>query len=103
MGAVYILYSPVADKFYIGSTKKLSSRIEYHKNKSFPGSFTTRYADWELFFQIDNLEIGVARKIESHLKRMKSRMYIKNLRRYPEISQKLIDKYNLLADDRDNK
>jgi putative endonuclease len=32
-------------------------------------------------------------KIESHIKRMKSKKYIKNLSLYPEMRQKLLDRY----------
>jgi putative endonuclease len=31
--------------------------------------------------------------IESHIKSMKSKMYIENLRKYPAISEKLKEKY----------
>ncbi|MEY3084859.1 MAG: hypothetical protein RL037_1039, partial [Bacteroidota bacterium] len=34
------------------------------------------------------------RNIEAHIKQMKSRKYIENLVRFPEISQKLKDKYS---------
>jgi putative endonuclease len=32
--------------------------------------------------------------IEQHIKKMKSKVYIQNLKRYPEILQKLINKYS---------
>jgi putative endonuclease len=94
MASVYILYSKKSDKFYIGSTKELQTRIFYHKTKEFKGSFTSNYEDWELFFSIDNLKISVARKIENHIKKQKSKTYIENLKSYPEISEKLIIKYS---------
>lgn len=54
---------------------------------------TAKYDDWELFFRIENLEIGVAKKIEAHIKRMKSKIYIQNLTKYPEMVEKLVARY----------
>ena len=93
MACVYILFSESADKYYIGSTKELAQRISYHMHKEFATGYTAKYQDWRLFHKIDNLTITQARKIESHIKRMKSRKYIENLKRYPEIGKKLLDKY----------
>ena len=47
----------------------------------------------ELFFYEDDLEYKQARNIETHIKRMKSRVYIVNLKKYPEIIVKLKIKY----------
>lgn len=94
MASVYILYSKKAGKFYIGSTKDLKARILYHNTGEFKRSFTAKYEDWEVFFSIDNLEIHLARKIENHIKKQKSRTYLENLKAYPEISQKLVSKYS---------
>jgi len=44
-------------------------------------------------FFIDNLEYLQARKIEAHIKRMKSRKFIENLKKYPEIQERLIKLY----------
>jgi putative endonuclease len=62
--------------------------------KEFPKSFTAKYSDWELFYEIQNLTITTARKIETHIKKMKSRKYLENIKAYPEISPKLIQKYS---------
>jgi putative endonuclease len=94
MASVYILYSKTADLFYTGATKDQDQRITYHLDKEFKSSFTAKYSDWELFFCIENLNISTARKIETHIKKMKSKNYIENLKCYPEISQKLIVKYS---------
>ena len=93
MASVYILYSPSADMYYCGSTKDLDTRINYHLVKEFPLSFTARHEDWQIYFFIDDLNISVAKKIEGHIKRMKSRKYIENLKKYPEITVRLIQKY----------
>ena len=92
MATVYILYSIDLDKYYTGSCKDLAERLRQHKEKVYPGSFTSK-GSWTLFFSIDGLEYGQARKIEAHIKKMKSRIYINNLQRYPEIVEKLKLKY----------
>ncbi len=61
--------------------------------KEFPLSLTARHEDWQIYFFIDDLNISVAKKIEGHIKRMKSRKYIENLKMYPEITEKLIKKH----------
>jgi putative endonuclease len=40
-----------------------------------------------------DLEYMQARKIENHIKRMKSKKYIKDLKSYSELSEKLFNQY----------
>ena len=94
MASVYILFSKKLDRFYTGSCEDLSYRIDQHLNKDFINSFTAKADDWELFFSVDNLQYAQARKIEQHIKNMKSIVYVENLKKYPEIFQKLIIKYS---------
>ncbi|WP_343606770.1 GIY-YIG nuclease family protein [Fluviicola sp.] len=93
MATVYILYSSSIDQFYIGSCLNLEQRLEQHLNKSFEIGFTHRTDDWELFYSKDDLEYQMARQIEMHIKKMKSRKYTQNLKKYPEIMENLIEKY----------
>ena len=51
------------------------------------------YRDWVLVFKILCVNKKQAMLIEKHIKSMKSRKYIENLIKYPEISQKLLEKY----------
>ena len=93
MASVYILFSPTLGKHYIGSCVDFDERFQQHLNKDFKGSYTTYQSDWELFFKIDGLDYDQARRIELHIKRMKSRQYIMNIKEFPSISQKLIARY----------
>ena len=69
-------------------------RIEKHKTHSYEGQhFTDMASDWELFLAIECQTVSQALKIEKHIKRMKSRMFIENLKRYPELQEKLLLKY----------
>jgi putative endonuclease len=93
MASVYILFSKKLDRFYTGSCKDLSYRIDQHFNKDFGKSFTAKTDDWEMFFFVDDLHYAQARMIEKHIKNMKSKVYIQNLKKHPEIMLKLIIKY----------
>jgi putative endonuclease len=70
-------------------------RLAEHKEKRYSDSYTASANDWVLFFSIDNLNYSQARKIESHVKRMKSKTYIENLKKYPEMVQKLLDRFQV--------
>lgn len=94
MAIVYILYSQLIDAYYVGSCKDLSSRFKEHLSKKYPQSFTAQTDDWKIFIQIDELTYLQARNIEEHIKNMKSRSYIENLSKYPEMRLKLINKYS---------
>ena len=94
MAVVYILSSATASRFYIGSCLDFKVRITQHKLGEFNSSYTSNQNDWELFLKVDQLDYNQARRIEAHIKRMKSRKYITNLLRYPEIMESLIRKYS---------
>jgi putative endonuclease len=93
MASVYILFSKKLNRFYTGSCKDLIFRIDQHLNKEFSQSFTTVVDDWELYFTIGGLSYQQARLIETHIKKMKSKIYIQNLKNYPEIVERLKVKY----------
>lgn len=90
---VYVLYSSSLDKFYVGETLDLKERIREHNEGKYDSSFTKRTDDWELFYSINCENRSLARKIEKHIKNMKSKVYLHNLKDFPEISFKLVEKY----------
>jgi len=96
MNYCYILYSKKLDVFYIGATQgPLESRIEKHNLHTYgKGKFTATTNDWQLFQSIPCDSFSQALAIERHIKRMKSRKYLENLKQYPELIQKLISKYS---------
>ncbi len=93
MASVYILFSAKLNKNYIGSCNDLVARIDLHKQKKFQGAYTKISDDWELYLSINDLEYKQARAIESHIKRMKSKVYIENLLKYPIIIERLREQY----------
>lgn len=82
------------NKYYVGSCQDLDKRFEDHITMKYFNSFTAKVNDWELIQQIENLQYPQARKIEIHIKKMKSKTYIKNLHKYPELLLNLINQYS---------
>ena len=94
MACVYILYSEKLDKFYIGaSALDPKERLTGHNTERYENKFTSNGIPWTLFWHLDTPSLQVAFKIERHIKNMKSKTYICNLKRYPEISAKLLKNY----------
>lgn len=93
MAYCYILKSE-SGTFYTGSCQNLEQRLEQHRSGLFENSFTATIKEqWLLFLCIDNLSYEQARLIERHIKNMKSKRYIENLKRYPELVGKLKTRY----------
>jgi putative endonuclease len=92
MNCVYILHSAKLNQFYIGYTSDFDTRLEFHKNAE-SHKFTSNAEDWKLFIKIDCENKTQGLNIEKHIKKMKSKIYIENLIKYPDIILKLKDKY----------
>ena len=94
MPACYIIYSKQIDKFYIGATQEdVYSRLDKHNSNSYGKKFTSQTSDWVLFHFIEFGSYAQAINIERHIKKMKTRKYLEDLIKYPEISTKLLAKY----------
>jgi putative endonuclease len=89
---VYILKSEKLNRFYIGYTSDFDIRFEFHQNSE-SHKFTYNADDWELFLKIDCHNKSQALAIEKHIKAMKSKIYIENILKYPEIITKLKNKH----------
>ncbi|MBU2926898.1 MULTISPECIES: GIY-YIG nuclease family protein [Winogradskyella] len=88
----YILHSKKLLRYYVGYSSNLDLRLIFHKNSE-PRKYTYNAKDWKLYYKIDcnSKKQGIA--IEKHIKRMKSKVYIENLLKYPEITIRLLKKY----------
>ncbi len=93
MHYVYVIYSASLSRYYIGETKDVCERIKQHNSGFFDKAYTSIVNDWILFLKLEFDNRGQARKVENHIKKMKSRKYIQDLKRYPEIVSKLKEKY----------
>lgn len=95
MPGCYIIVSKALNQFYIGATHEaVDNRILKHNQGVYEKTkFTSKTNDWELFLFIECDDYKQAMKIERHIKRMKSKVYINNLSRYPEMILKLKERY----------
>ncbi|WP_310994246.1 GIY-YIG nuclease family protein [Aequorivita marina] len=93
MAHTYILYSQKLDVFYIGACHNdLKVRIEKHNNGTYGSkSFTSITNDWELFLAFEVSSYAHAIRLERKIKLMKSRKYILNLSKYPELREKIVN------------
>ncbi len=90
----YILFSQKLNRFYIGATAdSLENRIEKHLSKAFGNHvFSAKANDWQIFFMIPCDTFDHAVRVEQHIKRMKSSVYIRNLAKYPEMIEAILIK-----------
>jgi putative endonuclease len=89
---VYILQSQKTSGFYIGQTDDVERRLSMHNHPE-NEDYTQRDQPWILIKQIECDCRLQARRIEAHIKKMKSRKYIENLVKFEEMSEKLKLKY----------
>jgi putative endonuclease len=92
MCSCYILYSKTLRKFYIGSTHTSVSERLFKHNEHLYGKhrFTAKADDWEIYLDIRVNDFSHAVRLERKIKSMKSAVYIRNLKQYPELVKKLI-------------
>jgi len=98
--SVYILFSNKLNKFYVGTSNDVNNRILEHNNIKYPNAFTEKGIPWELFLAIDNLSSEQAFALEKHIKKMKSKNYIINLKKFPELVEKLRYKFEVAGSSR---
>src|SRR5437868_2717648 len=76
MHFVYIIKSDLTGHYYIGETPNCAVRLEFH-NDPIKNTNTTKLGiPWAAFWSLPVRDKSIARKIEAHIKRMKSRKYI---------------------------
>jgi putative endonuclease len=91
----YIIFSKSLNHYYIGYTSDFETRLQLHNDGFFGGkTYTHKAADWEIFMIIPCELINQAIYVESRIKKMKSRKYIENLKKYPELIDKIFCDYN---------
>jgi putative endonuclease len=74
----YIIYSAELNKYYLGETSNLESRIIYHNEKTGSKGFSKSANDWEYVLQYKCESKLIAQKLERFVKSQKSRHF--NLR-----------------------
>ncbi|MBJ6369766.1 GIY-YIG nuclease family protein [Snuella sedimenti] len=74
---VYILYSELLDKYYIGSSKDVQDRLERHLQNH--KGFTSRAKDWCLVYKEAYISKLEAMARERQIKNWKSRKKVEHL------------------------
>jgi len=93
MHTVYILYSNSLDKYYVGESVQPLERLNQHNQGYYDSAFTKGASDWQLKLSLEVLDQSHAKRVEKHIKSMKSRVYIENLLRYKEMQVKLVHRF----------
>ncbi len=78
MYTVYVLYSVLHDKIYVGFTSDIASRLQAHNHPKNKG-YTKRYQPWELLYTEAYSEKKEAMQREQQLKSAQGRLFIWNL------------------------
>ena len=88
----YILFSHSLNKFYIGASHHNPEiRLQKHNLAYYGNSkFTAAATDWKLILVIQAIDFSHALRIEKHIKKMKSRRFIENLIKHPDMVEKII-------------
>lgn len=81
MCCLYILFSETRNKHYVGiTTEATENRLKKHNESSYgKNSFTSTANDWNILLEIQVDTIEIARKMESYIKKMKSRKFIEKI------------------------
>jgi len=78
MFTVYVLYSEVHDKIYVGFTSNLSQRLLSHNELGTKG-WTIKFRPWKLVYKEEFQLKGEAMQREKELKSAKGRSFIWSL------------------------
>ncbi len=89
MHYVYIIYSRKIDRYYTGISFDPEHRLTQHINKHYTGAYTRVANDWQIYLMIQCKNKSIAERIEAHIKKMKSKIFIANLKKYPELVDKI--------------
>ncbi len=96
MPSCYILYSKKIQTYYVGfTTESILIRLSRHNEGYYENTWTARGVPWEIFLDIQCEKEAQERRIEAHIKKMKSKKYIENLKQYPELLEKLKERYSM--------
>ena len=99
---VYILFSEVADRYYVGQSDDPERRLEEHNN-AIKNSYTSKYRPWIMKKKYAVSESrGEARRLESYIKkRLKSRREIEKLITDDSVFDKLVQLVRAIPTSRD--
>ncbi len=93
MASCYVIFSESIDKYYVGSTREtVEQRLKKHNENRYGNqAFTFAANDWHIYLEIAATDYSHALRIERKIKSMKSRIFINNLKKYPELVRKIVE------------
>jgi putative endonuclease len=94
MHYVYILYSESKDRFYVGETAHLEGRLEQHNTGFYKNASTKVATDWINYLTLECEDRSQALKVESFIKRQKSRKFIQKLKMEPELANEILKRFS---------
>ncbi|MFV8836816.1 GIY-YIG nuclease family protein [Salinimicrobium soli] len=92
MHFLYILYSKSADRYYTGETANMENRLKNHISHRYKKGFTKAAEDWEIVLQLQLEKKEDALFLESFIKKMKSKTFIKKVIENPAILKDVLEK-----------
>ncbi|PIS07924.1 endonuclease [Candidatus Berkelbacteria bacterium CG10_big_fil_rev_8_21_14_0_10_43_13] len=76
---VDVIYNKEHDRFYIGQTENLKTRLIAHNNKTFKNCFTARFdGEWQLIYKEEVATRNEALVREKQLKSFRGRQFVKS-------------------------
>ncbi|RPI64894.1 MAG: GIY-YIG nuclease family protein [Ignavibacteriales bacterium] len=75
MYKVYVLYSNIYNKIYVGQTEDIDRRL-YEHNNGLLSTYTKRYKPWKVIYQEEYSTRSEALRREKQLKSQKGREFI---------------------------
>ncbi len=92
MAYCYILFSKSLNRFYTGVTSKdVNERLAKHNHTKYGNHrYTAKASDWSIFLAITVDTYDHAIRLEKKIKAQKSAKYIRNLKKYPELIEKIV-------------
>ncbi|TCP28537.1 putative endonuclease [Tenacibaculum skagerrakense] len=88
---LYIIYSKTLNKYYVGVTHDLKSRIEKHNQHCYSKAYTKAAFDWEYKLQMEYSK-DEALYLEKFIKKMKSKKFIEKVINNTRILDNIIEK-----------
>jgi len=74
---VYAIYNRKHDKFYIGQTEDIDSRLKLHNDGTFKGSYTSRFdGEWLIIYKEELSDRVSAIRREKQLKSYRGREFV---------------------------
>ena len=88
----YIIYSRSINQYYVGESENIIVRLRQHNTGYFKGSSTSKAKDWEIVLLVPCNDRSEARKLESFVKKQKSKKFIESIINDKNILTDIIDR-----------